>query len=245
LPSPRRENSAGTDAALLLPQNLVKKGVTSIGLSRHSQLSSRFPSARISRIATKSPPLPFVVIHGPVVTFMFTSRHSRGEVLCAQRGQSFPQKNGLTRWEGSGGRKVNGQADEDPAEAGSGSAHSPTITKGACSSRKRSLQNTATFLATSRGTNTHLERSLSAIIGIGKPAQMLSEIEEPRRGSRSRCALPTGARFQETRRDVRDADRHLMPQSSRRASGATLGPGLRQNEVSTRCDPNLNVDLLT
>ena len=89
--------------------------------------------------------LPFERYADPVVRFMFTFQHSRGEVLCARRGQLFPQKKSASPMGGLGRPKGNGQAGEDPAEAGSGSAHSPTITKGACSSRKRGLEHTATF----------------------------------------------------------------------------------------------------
>jgi len=117
-----------------------KKGGLSGALSTELSISRSYQRGQPHRSQK-----PATYLSRDTRTFMFTFRHSRNEILCAQRGQSFLKKIGLARWEGAGGRKGNGQAGEDPAEAGSGSAHSPTITKGACSSRKRGLEDSATF----------------------------------------------------------------------------------------------------
>ena len=62
-----------------------------------------------------------------------------------------------------------------------------------------------------------------------------------------RIALRTsyGRAFPGNHHEVRDADRYLTLLDSGQASGATLGLRPSQNEVSTRCGPNLNVGLLT
>jgi hypothetical protein len=77
----------------------------------------------------------------PVVTFMFAFRHSRGDVHGGQTDQpSSVKKIGLTRWEGSRGRKVLGRLVRILPAAGTDSAHSPTISKAACSSRKKAFE---------------------------------------------------------------------------------------------------------